>query len=155
MLITQTMLVLSLLSTATAPVASPDVAATEASETDEAGVGLCKRLSCSDNQRIAFLAVRKLARVQLRALEKQHEELRPLLVDAMKQADLTEAEVLALFEDRQTEQRKRHEIVAGTLAKVHKLLHAKQRKQLATILGAEGIEAIIGEQPDRCDPPAG
>lgn len=129
---------------AAAPVAAP-------AETDEAGVGLCKRLGCSDSQRLAFLAIRKLARTQLRLLDHDRDPLRPDLAAAVRQAELTADELVALFAEREADQHRRHEIVAGALAKVHAVLHAKQRKQLASILEVEGLEAVIGERPDRCD----
>jgi Spy/CpxP family protein refolding chaperone len=134
--------------TSIALVAPPVV---DAVDTDEAGVGLCKRLACTDTQRIAFLAIRKLARTQLRALEKDAEPLRPDLVAAVREAELTADEVIQLFAKREAEQHERHEIIGKALAKVHALLHVKQRKQLATILEKEGLEAVIGERPDRCD----
>ncbi len=155
MLITESLVVLlSLFTTAgdvsaSAAPAAPPVAVDV--DTDEAGVGLCKRLGCSDTQRVALFAIRKLARTQLRALEHDRDPLRPDLAAAMREAELTAEELLQLFVAREAEQHRRHEIVASSLAKVHKALHAKQRKQLASILELEGVEAVIGDRPDRCD----
>lgn len=153
--ITQSLvLLLSLFTTAgsapafIAPAVPPVV---DAPDTDEAGVGLCKRLACTDTQRLAFLAIRKLARTQLNALEKDKDSFRPDLVAAVREAELTDTEVIELFVKREAEQHERHEIVGKALAKVHALLHVKQRKELASILEKEGLEAVIGERNDRCD----
>lgn len=152
---TNTLVVLASLITASgaapaaiAPAAPPVV---DVAEPDAAGVSLCKRLACSDTQRIAFLAIRKLARTQLRALEKDREPLRPELAAAVREAELTADEVIALFEAREADQHRRHEIVGRALAHVHAVLHAKQRKQLASIMEAEGFEAVVGERDERCE----
>lgn len=119
-------------------------AASGARDGGEAPHGLCERVGCSDPQRSELAEIRKTTRERLGALGRADKDVRATLAKALREDDLTTAELETILAARETDQAARREILAESLAKVHDVLDAKQRETLALAVEKHGLKAVMG-----------